>query len=41
VNESAPREHKLTPFALVEGTRITYPKIGGDTHMTLMSELPE
>ena len=41
VNESAPREHKLTPFALVEGTRITYPKIGGDTQMTLMSELPE
>ena len=41
VNESAPREHKLTPFALVEGTQITYPKIGGDTQMTLMSELPE
>jgi uncharacterized protein (DUF488 family) len=22
---SAPRPHKLTPFAVVEGTRITYP----------------
>ena len=41
VNESAPHEHKLTPFARVDGTRITYPKTGGDTQMTLMNELPE
>ncbi len=41
VNESAAHEHKLTPFARVEGTRITYPKTGGDTQMTLMNELPE
>ena len=41
VNESAPHQHKLTPFARVKGTRITYPKTGGDTQMTLMNELPE
>jgi len=41
VNESAPHEHKLTPFGHVEGTRITYPKTGGDSQMTLMNEFPE
>jgi len=41
VNESAPHEHKLTPFARVEGTRITYPKTGGDTQMSLMKDSPE
>jgi hypothetical protein len=25
VGEAAPKPHKLTPFARVEGTRITYP----------------
>ena len=41
VNESAPHEHKLTPFARVDGTRITYPKTGGDTQMSLMKDSPE
>jgi uncharacterized protein (DUF488 family) len=41
VNESAPHEHKLTPFARVEGVRITYPKTGGDSQMTIMNEFPE
>jgi uncharacterized protein (DUF488 family) len=29
VGESAPSRHKLTPFAIVEGTRITYPAEDG------------
>jgi len=40
-NESAPQEHKLTPFARVDGTRITYPKTGDDGQMTLMNEFPK
>ena len=31
VSEAAPAPHKLTPFAVVEGTRITYPEPAGPT----------
>jgi uncharacterized protein (DUF488 family) len=29
ISENAPKQHKLTPFAKVDGTRITYPAYGG------------
>ena len=38
VGSSAPRPHKLTPFAHVQGMRITYPKEANDAQMKLMKE---
>jgi uncharacterized protein (DUF488 family) len=36
ISSSPPKEHKLTPFARVEGTKISYPKSDAGTQLDLI-----
>ncbi len=38
ISSRPPEAHKLTPFARVSGTRVTYPKAGTDLQLSLLRE---
>ncbi len=40
ISSAPPAAHKLTPFARVEGTQVSYPKPGGGAQLSLARELP-